>query len=193
MSFVRRTAAVACVATVLLTGLVTGLAGCSEDEPTPIMPDPSTPSPTTATSEDPPLDYTPEAWEEKTDAGAIAFVDHWVNLVNRGRLTGDSQPMTDVSTPRCKTCASYAEIMATWHAPGAEHEGGPWKVLQRSDPQWDGNGRAEIFFRVRQPKQIVDLAGPGGRSRFNGGEETYRASLRWTDDEWKMDEQEIIE
>ncbi len=188
MSFVRRIVAVTGVATVLLTGL----AGCSEDEPIPIMPDPSTSSPTAATSEDPPLDYTPEAWEEKTDAGAIAFVEHWIDLLNQGRLTGETGPMTEASTRACKTCANFADIIATWYEPGAEHEGGPWRIVQRAEPRTGRNGRSEVVFRVRQPKQVVNLSGPGGKSTFDGGEQTYIASLRWAGELWMMDELEIL-
>ena len=52
--------------------------GCSDEEPTPKFAPSESPSPsetTTPTAE-------PEAWEVKSEDGAVAFAEHWVDVFN---------------------------------------------------------------------------------------------------------------
>ena len=71
MTFGRRLlAAAACVP------LLAALGACSEDEPEPKFAPSESPAPTeTITPE-------PAAWEEKSEDGAVAFAEHWVDVFN---------------------------------------------------------------------------------------------------------------
>ncbi len=63
------------VATAVVVPLLA--AGCSDDPEPRFEPSPS-PSPTESTSE--PAE--PEAWEVKSEAGAVAFAKHWIDVFN---------------------------------------------------------------------------------------------------------------
>ena len=88
------------------------LAGCTEDEPTPKMPDPpttpsSTPSPTAS--------ETPEA------ESAEDFIRRWVAAGDEMQVTGETAKY-DAMTPDCKACQAFVENVRTVYDAGGSAE-----------------------------------------------------------------------
>ena len=86
MTFGRRLlAAAACVP------LLAALGACSEDEPEPQVR-------TLASRPRPPRPPRPEpeAWEVKSEDGAVAFAEHWVDVFNEAQRIGDTSRPADV-------------------------------------------------------------------------------------------------
>ena len=76
MAFGRRWMAAAVCVPLLAVG------GCSDDDPEPKFAPSESPSPTdTSTPE-------PEAWEVKSEDGAVAFAEHWVDVFNQAQRPG---------------------------------------------------------------------------------------------------------
>ncbi len=94
---------------VLVAAQVLVLSGCSEEEPVPIMPEPSTPSASTSTeapTETPSVDplAIPAAAREKTKAGAEALVRHYFEMNNHFVATGDAKPVRRLYRDGCSLC-----------------------------------------------------------------------------------------
>ncbi|MDQ1103264.1 DUF6318 family protein [Nocardioides zeae] len=68
----------------------------------------------------------PEEARGEGDAAAVAFVEHWVELVNYALATGDTGPARDLA-PDCSTCdAVLSDIESTF----GQQEAGRWILLQ---------------------------------------------------------------
>ncbi len=125
MSFARRAAACGVrgpVAAVVCASLL-ALAACSggpEDDPEPIIR-------SDAASESPSAEPTPEPWEKRTKAGAVAFVKHWVDVFNEAGATGDTTELREISAAGCESCEQFADIIDKLErraAPRCESTGG---------------------------------------------------------------------
>ncbi|MDT9593680.1 DUF6318 family protein [Nocardioides zeae] len=128
-----RRASAAGVAIVLTAGLV----GCSDDDDAAADPPPESTS--TATDEaggdgteaaEPVPELPPEA-QGDDDAAAVAFVEHWVELVNYAIATGDGGPARRFYAPSCEVCeAAIGEIEET---AGDDSSGsGTWSLSDAS-------------------------------------------------------------
>ncbi|EON22678.1 hypothetical protein CF8_3268 [Nocardioides sp. CF8] len=95
---VRRLLAATVVVPLLL------VAGCSDEEPEPVMP--TTSSPTTSPSSTPTVDplAIPAEAKEPTKAGAEALVRHYFDMFNHLWATGDSAPVRKLYGERCDLC-----------------------------------------------------------------------------------------
>lgn len=106
--------------------LLVALAGCGGD---PKANPPPSPSPsTTPVSTTPSAPAMPDAAKENSKAGAIAFVRHYVELLNHLEATGDEAPMLAVSGPSCRSCASVAHAANKIYDAGGHVEGGVWSI-----------------------------------------------------------------
>lgn len=157
------------------------LAGCAEDEPVPKMPDPT--SPTTSTAEP---SEEPQPWELKTNKGAVAFAEHWIDLLNDARLRADFAPLEHASTRSCETCASFLSILEQLHSPGGVYQSKPWKVEQTGVIAGVANGSAKIAVRVRAPAERVKTPTDEKVRRHAGTTDTYEATLVWGESGWRM-------
>ena len=85
MAFGRRWMAAAVCVPLLAVG------GCSDDEPEPKFAPSESPSPTESSTP------APEAWEVKSEDGAVAFAEHWVDVFNEAHGSGET-PHASIST-----------------------------------------------------------------------------------------------
>ncbi len=89
---------------------VLALTGCGGDDPTPQVADP-TPSASVSPSPSASAAAEKEAWEKKTDDGAVAFVEHWLEVFNEMQVTRRADRASRPSAHRdCETCANFVEI-----------------------------------------------------------------------------------
>lgn len=127
---------------VALTVAALVLGGCSDEgdgeaTPTPSGTSSSGSEPSEPTSSAAPqVPELPEAATGTDDAAAVAFVEHWVELVNYGLATGDTEPLSAAQNPDCLTCAAILQETAaqagatpigdvgSWTATGVESRAG---------------------------------------------------------------------
>ena len=88
---------------------VLALTGCGGDDPTPQVADP-TPSASVSPSPSASAAAEKEAWEKKTDDGAVAFVEHWLEVFNEMQVTGETDRRWGDQRSDCETCANFVEI-----------------------------------------------------------------------------------
>lgn len=124
-----------------LVGLVVGtslLAACTgggggAEEGASEAPSSSPSTPVVSSSSEAAVPVLPDEARGDDDAAAVAFVEHWVELVNYAIATGDIEPAATLSSD-CTTCAAtLGRIEETF----ATVEPGRWVVLDAvaQDPQ----------------------------------------------------------
>ena len=94
------------------------LVGCSD--PQPKEPDGPTATPTQVA---PTL---PEAATEDSEEGAVAFVKHYIALLNYASDTGDVERLREASDPKCVGCNSYIELYESTYANGGYFKAPGW-------------------------------------------------------------------
>lgn len=107
--------------------LVLVLAGCGGDPKAEPSPTPSTPvtSPVSSTPTPPAM---PDAAKANTKAGAIAFVRHYIELINYLQATGEDAPLAEASRPSCKSCGAVIRAAKSIYDAGGHIEGGTWTI-----------------------------------------------------------------
>lgn len=74
----------------------------------------------------------PAGAREDSPEGAIAFVEHWVVLMNHAIETGDAGPLGETETGSCVACSALVDEITTSHEQGGVgsegHEGGGWSA-----------------------------------------------------------------
>lgn len=162
------------------------LAGCTDDDPVPQIPDPTTPSPTASETT-----AAPEPWEEQTEDGAIAFAEHWFDLLNAARLEFQTEPLAEASTPECATCSNYVSLIDKWRANGTTYVSKPWRLEQVGIISSE---RSAVRLGLRVFRPIEEIATPDGVVEKNRGTRaTYDATFHWVQGAWRMHEMVIPE
>jgi hypothetical protein len=180
VTLVRRWVAVAVVLPVLA-------AGCSDD-PEPRF-EPS-PSPTESTSS---AAAKPKAWEVQSQAGAVAFAKHWIDVFNEAGQSGDTSDLKRLSAPECKACSNFVNMIEDLYATGGRLETRGWAVQAAVPAEGLSVDRPRVSMRVKQAPQKVHDGESGSVESFPGGYATFSARLTWMADSWSMSELVIVE
>lgn len=158
---VRRTLAVACVLPLLL-------AGCSEAEPTPQVPDPSPSEPSSASAtETGPVEPTlpPEA-EGDGKKAAVAFVEHYFAVLTFAQATGDTSRLSQMAIPGCETCRGSLDAIKRTYKAGGRIRGGDYEVKSirttKQGPLPDGGASFIGRATVDHSKQVITGSGVTG-------------------------------
>ncbi|WP_447647104.1 DUF6318 family protein [Nocardioides zeae] len=161
------------VALVVGTSLVaacSGGGGEAEGSPGPSSPS----SESSSESPAPPVPVMPEEARGDDDAAAVAFVEHWVELVNYAIRTGETAPLEAVTGPNCGTCDVLYEDLA---GRGGEDATGRWTLMtsevRRQEPA--DLGPADV---------IVESAMVIGEA--SGAEGSVATGLDWSDSGWVL-------
>lgn len=118
------------------------LAGCGPASEPSAPTTPTTPSVVAPTQ--PPLKpqapVLPEAAKANTKAGAVAFVRHYVDVLNYAQSTGDVGELRRLGGPTCKSCSQVARLLKGLWERGGYVRGGTWKIrrIPRSFSTSDG-------------------------------------------------------
>jgi hypothetical protein len=131
------------------------VAGCGSDPKADPSLSPSSPltSPVSTTPSPPAM---PEAAKANTKAGAIAFVRHYVDLVNYAQATGDVSPLQRVEDPRCESCTNVRQGVRDIYGSGGHIDGGAWNVQVRSSSIRPDLSAWTVFTDVQYgPQQVV--------------------------------------
>jgi hypothetical protein len=135
--------------------LVLVLAGCGGDPTADPSPTPSTPvtSPVSTTPTPPAM---PDAAKANTKAGAIAFVRHYIELINYAQATGDVDSFTEVDSPECRSCATARRALTDIYGAGGHIEGGELRAtIQSVAPRPDLRARTVFASVTYGPQQVV--------------------------------------
>jgi len=118
--------------------LAMALAGCTDTPPPSSPPISGTYSPSpTATTEDlpgpPGYPFPPQAMEY-TEAGALAFFNYYIDLLNKTTETLDSEPIRLLAGSECFGCQNQIEMYDEDRAAGYSYEGGITTITQEPVP-----------------------------------------------------------
>ena len=118
-------------------------AGCAQDkvkEPGPT----SKPSPTVT------VPTMPVAAQENTVAGAVAFVEHYIDVFNYASNTGDVKELQKLSDPACDGCTGYINLYRKTYADGGYFKNSDWK-LDKVTAEIQGSEMV-VFAHLSAPK-----------------------------------------
>lgn len=172
---------------VALGATVLVLAGCGADAKPKFEAEPST-SPTSAS----PSPDEPEPWEERTDEGAIAFVEHWIDLFNASRDTGETRLLADASTERCETCSNFVALTERIYNDGGSVKTDGWRIAQVGRLPQTGSTTV-VPISVRQAPQVLQESANADPQQNPGGRVGMTATVRWTASGWKMDRLDLVQ
>jgi hypothetical protein len=97
----------------------------------------------------------PDAARANTKAGAIAFVRHYIDLINYAQATGDVTPLEKVEDTRCGSCTNVRQGVRDIYGSGGHIEGGAWSAKVRlASPRPDLSGWT-VFADVQYGPQHV--------------------------------------
>jgi len=171
----------------LLAGLVSAgllLTGCGGDSSEPKSQpkeSKSSTSPSATPSEEP-------GAGEKTEAGAIAFVEQYVGFINHAQSTGgDTSKMAAAETANCVSCAHNRKVIEDFYGPGAKVEGGDWVMGQYATKAGPA-GSWLVALDVTYGPQTVDRPGTQKDEKLKPGKQRVKFKLVWRDGSWKVAE-----
>ena len=162
--------------------LLLALAGCGGDpkaDPSP-SPSPST-SPVSTTPSVPAM---PDSAKENTKAGAVAFVRHYIELLNHLEATGDEAPLVAVSDPKCRSCVSVVKAANEIYDAGGHVEGGQW-LVDEAVPRHPAPAAWTVRIKGRIAPSRVVVGGSAPDRHGTGGPAGAEFVLTY-DDAWKV-------
>ena len=173
---------------IVAAGLVVAVmafAGCT-DEPEPRFQEPSdTPSASDPTSS---AAAEPEPWEEKSKAGAEAFVQHWIETFNESIVSGETAGLATLSANGCVSCRNVILRTQKIYRRGGFNETKGWRVTQLALTPGQPLAQPTVALRVVRSAERYQESDEGPVLRNPASTATYKAELRWRDAQWLMDE-----
>ncbi|MCM0621862.1 DUF6318 family protein [Nocardioides bruguierae] len=163
-------------AAVALTSAL-ALSACSSDDPDPVVADP-TPSAPSSSADPTPSEDSAEPWEEKTPAGAEAFMDHWVEVFNTSFQGGDARPLRELATKDCDSCEPFADLIDSTYEGGGEIRGGGWTIATLTRSARSKTADETVTVTFKQPRMTVAPAG-GEPQTSPAQKSTYVFDLDW--------------
>ena len=171
----------------LALGLVLALSACGSDPEPQFEADPS-PAPSEVTTSAP----VKEAWEEKSDDGAIAFVEHWIDEFNAAVLSGDTTVLTELSGSSCTTCENFVSLTDDIYSAGGRVESEGWSIRSLSDPKDSGDGTL-VSANFVQPKERIWRSDDSKPEEYPGGPIDYVLTLEWQAGRWQMSAMDVLQ
>jgi hypothetical protein len=170
---------------VAAVGLVVGtalLAGCSETvEANDTLPSTSAAETTEALPPVGPADFpVPDEARTKDAAGAEAFLDYWVDLLNRQQAIPAGQPIRDLG-PECNECLRIARVYDEAASAGRRYEGGLLSVVSVATPIIDGDETTVSFTAAEEATRLVDASGATIESVDAAGDLSSGLNLAWSE------------
>lgn len=172
---------------IAVTVALSVLTACGSDPEPRFEADP-TPSPTLSTS---PTPDDPEPWEEKSDEGAIAFVEHWLREFNYAENTGETAELRDVSSADCESCQNFIDEIERVYSAGGKMRSDGWKVVVAGRPESMNRDLLAVPLEVKQSDQRVREAADAPWVTNEGIRLGLSAQLAW-DGEWQMKRLDIV-
>jgi hypothetical protein len=162
--------------------LVLVLAGCGGDPTAEPSPTPSTPvtSPVSTTPTPPAM---PDAAKANTKAGAIAFVRHYIELINYAQATGDVEVLSGVEDASCRSCTQGRTYLASIYGAGGHVAGGEW-TIRHASAKSSGENWAVTVTGDFAPSDV--FSAPTAEPSHATGGPTLTNFVVWHSDDWKV-------
>lgn len=159
------------------------IAGCGGggDDPRP-SPSPPPSSPTTTAPVVPTMP--PEA-QQNTRKGAVAFVKHYIELLNYAQATGEVSDLRSASSSDCQSCSTTARRLEELYEGGGSLDGGEIKFI---DDLTDHNAAEKTWLvtvRVEYAPQIVHNI-DGSTQNLDGSTRTHDFVVGFRDSHWMV-------
>lgn len=143
-----------------LTGVVVAtllVAGCSGDEPQAQPPRPSAPStsPVTTRTPTPTPPALPPAARRNTKAGAVAFVYHFVDLLNYTSVSGETGTFSRTTQRSCHSCRNIKSAIDEIYAAGGSVKGGELTIRSYTQVPGQSVDAWRFVLKVHAEQQIV--------------------------------------
>ena len=127
----------------------------------------------------------PEPWEERTDDGAVAFVEHWIDEFNAMQTSGQTDDFAALATGDCETCENFVAITDEIYSDGSRIESDGWSITEAVIPPNQSGPDRDVSVRIRQAPETI--YGPSGDIENKpGGVITVVATVEWRQDSWVM-------
>lgn len=146
------------------------LVGCTEEEPTPKLPDPTTSSPTP----------TPEETETPEAESAEEFIRRWAAIEAEMENTGDTSDYREISAD-CAACTDLADLVEKWYEAGGFIKWGGWKI---ESVRLRGESQSEYVVRVDSSPTKYKESKNGPLRTFDGGPGAHLLVLEAQGDSW---------
>lgn len=82
------------------------------------------PADATGPAQNVPVPVLPEVAKTETKEGLEAFAKYWFELLSYGYETGDTKPLSALTSPACTMCERAKEVQQGWHQEGRWLAGG---------------------------------------------------------------------
>src|SRR5665811_2149188 len=125
------------------------LVGCSD--PAPIEPN----GPATSATPTQVAPTLPEAAKDDSEEGAVAFVKHYIELLNYASDTGDVERLREASDPKCGGCNSYVELYESTYANGGYFKAPGWMTTDLEVAT--SGGAHEIWLDIDAPAGVYRI------------------------------------
>ena len=128
----------------------------------------------------------PDAARKHTKAGAVAFVRHYIDLMNHVQKTGRTAPIAGVSLPDCSSCNTTNRYVRRLYEAGGHLAGGRTiirKVIDAQSPTLYGDYVVHIAITITPS---VEFTGDGGRKPYKGGRNILSVFPMWSRGQWKV-------
>ncbi|GAA2070215.1 hypothetical protein GCM10009821_03940 [Aeromicrobium halocynthiae] len=126
--------------TAVAVALLVLLGACSRPEV--LEPEPDA-SPTASARPAPTM---PAQAREDTDEGRVAFVAHWIDMLNYASETGQTDELEKLSAAACAGCLEYINLYQDTYEAGGFVEGAQWEV---EDLAIDQRDPSVVFVRYK--------------------------------------------
>ena len=168
-----------------VAGLIVGttlLSGCSQKvEANDTLPPTSAAETTEALPPMGPADFpVPDKARTKDAAGARAFLDYWVALLNRQQAIPAGQPIRDLG-PDCNECLRIARVYDESASAGRRYVGGELAVVDAPTPRVEGDSTSVAFIAKEDAVQLVDASGATVQAVDAASDLSSGVSLTWSE------------
>ena len=158
------------------------LSGCSQKiEANDTLPPTSAAETTEALPPMGPADFpVPTEARTKDAAGARAFLDYWVALLNRQQAIPDGKPIRELG-PDCNECLRIARVFDESAAAGRHYVGGELAVMNAPTPLVNGDSVSVAFNAMQDAVQLIDASGASVQALDAASDLSSGISLKWSE------------
>jgi hypothetical protein len=161
------------------------VAGCGGDPKPKSLPSPSvSPSPSASASATPPA--VPELARQNSRAGAVAFVKHYVSVLNFVTFNGNVEPARALDAGHCVSCNRMLGAIDAIYTKGGHVEGGAWTPTVVSDVRNPNQMGWTVDAKVTYGPQKVTRATNAKPERYTGGGRLLTFILTFSPEGWKV-------
>jgi hypothetical protein len=161
------------------------VAGCGGDPKPKSLPSPkASPSPSASASATPPL--LPDLARQNTRAGAIAFVKHYVNVLNFVTFNGNVEAARVLDAGHCTSCNRMLGAIDSIYTKGGHVAGGAWTPTVVSDVRNPSRKGWTVDAKVSYGPQEVTRSANAQPQKYTGGGRVLTFILTFSPEGWKV-------